>query len=92
VPDDDLLSEAEEQVIDSIFDDHGGKHWTELVKMTHGFAEWEDPQGSSTPLTYEKVLGVEDFTYSQIEEIVRNIDEEIAIAATLAGTHVGDPA
>ena len=36
-PDDDLLSEAEEETVDSIFEEHGGKRRSELVKLTHDF-------------------------------------------------------
>ena len=86
-PGDDLLSDAEENAIDSIFAEHGEKEWHQLIEYTHSLSEWEDPQGSSIPLSYSQVLEVEGFPRDRIEQIVKNIKEEKSIQCSLIKEH-----
>ena len=56
----------------------------ELVKLTHKFPEWKDPQGSALPISYRDILAAQGIS----EEEIGAIEEEICgIAATeeLAG-------
>jgi len=55
----DLLSVAEFEVMDSVWEEHGAKTKWQLVKWTHdNCKEWEDPEGSSIPIKYETLLSV----------------------------------
>jgi uncharacterized phage-associated protein len=55
-PPDDELSRAEEEMIDEIFGRYGKKSRWELVKLSHDFPEWRDPEGSALPITIEEIL------------------------------------
>ncbi len=87
-PGDDLLSEAEEEVIASIFEEHGGKTWKQLVAITHDFAEWDDPQGSSKTISYTQVLEIEGFSREKITEIIQNIEIEKSIEKSIASANL----
>lgn len=53
---DDELSDAEVQLLDKIFADHGHKSRWDLVKHTHTLPEWIDPQGSAIAITFGDIL------------------------------------
>jgi len=55
-PGTDELSEAEEQLIDRIFAEHGKKSRWELRDQSHSLPEWEDPDGSALPIEYHDIL------------------------------------
>lgn len=55
----DELSRAEMRVLDSIWSEFGNMGPWELVDYTHDHCdEWEDPNGSSRTIPYERVLKV----------------------------------
>ncbi|MFM8333249.1 MAG: Panacea domain-containing protein [Candidatus Methylumidiphilus sp.] len=53
----DELSDAELEILDGVFDKFGAMSWREIVNYTHDHcAEWEDPRGSSFPISPEAVF------------------------------------
>jgi hypothetical protein len=65
-PGDDELSTAEEELIDEVFDEHGGKNRWDLVRYTHDLPEWQDPGGSSIPIAYRDILKAAGKTEAEI--------------------------
>ncbi len=55
-PDNGELSPAEEELLAEIFSLHGNKYRWDLVRELHGFPEWRDSQGSSSPITYADIF------------------------------------
>ena len=52
----DSLSEAEMEIADQVFNEYGNVPRFDLVKITHAFPEWQDPEGSSLPFNYKDIL------------------------------------
>src|SRR5438105_5053028 len=52
----DELSDAEIELLDEIFREHGGKSRWDLVNFTHKLPEWKDPQGGAIPITFRDIL------------------------------------
>lgn len=73
-PSEDKLSDAEDQVIREIFDQHGAKSRWDLCKFTHTLAEWQDPKGSSTKIDYKEILVAGGKTEGEIESILEEIE------------------
>jgi uncharacterized phage-associated protein len=79
-----LLSTADEALIDEVFRKFGHlDRWT-IVKLTHDLPEWEDPNGSSTPIDPSTILLNEGFSEEEVAEIQGNW-EESALAAAIFG-------
>ncbi len=83
-PGDDLLSEAEDHIIDQTFNELGSKQKWDLVDWTHGLPEWSDPGNSSAPITYEDVLRVNGLSAEAIKDAMNHIYTERDIASSLA--------
>jgi hypothetical protein len=73
------LSDAEEQVLQDIFSEHGGKTRWEIADFTHSLGEWEDPKGSSIRIDYREILRAGEKTEAEIEAIIDDINN-IALA------------
>lgn len=50
------LSQAEEDLLRRVFEEHGHKNRWIIVGETHKFPEWKDPGTSSIPITYREIL------------------------------------
>jgi hypothetical protein len=81
-PGDDELSTAEEELIDEVFDEHGGKNRWDLVRYTHDLPEWQDPGGSSIPIAYRDILKAAGKTEAEIVAVEDEI-ESLAAARVL---------
>ena len=68
------LSPAQEQVLDSVFDEFGHLGRWELVRITHQLPEWHDPHGSSIPISVHEVLRAAGLDDDDIE----GVDEALA--------------
>jgi uncharacterized phage-associated protein len=77
----DELSEAEIELLDRIFQEHGGKNRWELVRLTHGLAEWKDPQGSAIPISVRDILKAGGKSETEIAAIEDEL-EDVAMAET----------
>lgn len=69
----DDLSNAEDHIIDNIFDKYKDHDKWQVVHIAHQLPEWDNPGATSTEMTYEDVLRVEGFDESDIENILENI-------------------
>lgn len=81
----DELSDAEAHVLDTVWDKFGHMSAWDIRNYTHKHCpEWEDPQGSSSPIPYERVLkflGKEDSTEIANEiDSLRSLDKSLAYA------------
>lgn len=52
----DELSQAEESLLDEVFQSHGHKNRWDIVKEMHQFPEWSDPHKSSAPISYADIF------------------------------------
>ncbi len=73
----DELSEAEERLLNRIFDEFGGMGPWELVELTHEFGEWEDPGGGAIGIEVRDILRAGDKTPIEVAAI----EEELAALA-----------
>jgi len=76
------LSEAEEQIIQEVFEEHGYKNRWDLEDETHLLEEWQDPQGSSIKIEYVEILRAGKKTEGEIESIMQDL-ENLAIMDTI---------
>jgi len=72
----DQLSEAEEQLLVRVFEEHGHKNRWQLRDYCHDLPEWQDPQGSSLPIHIRTILSAAGFDDADIEEIEESFDAE----------------
>jgi len=75
---DDELSEAEIEILDAVFAQHGRKSRWDLVKLTHALPEWIDPRGGAIAIAYRDVLkagGKSDLEIAAIEEELAELAE-----------------
>ena len=90
-PGDDELSGAEEALIAEVFDEHGHKGRWELVRFTHDLPEWQDPCGSSLPISYRDILRAARKTEAEIAAVESEIESlavtEALVAPALTCTH-----
>lgn len=55
-PGSDDLSDAEEDIITETFKKFGAMNRWDVVELTHTFPEWADPDGSSFPISLDRML------------------------------------
>lgn len=72
----DQLSPAEEELLDRVFVDLGGKTQWELRDLCHKLPEWQDPQGSNIPIRVRDILASEGFDETEIREIEDVLEAE----------------
>lgn len=70
----DLLSEAEDELLDEIFRAHGDLTRWQIVDLVHKLPEWRDPQGGAIPIGYADILRAKN---KKPEEIAA-IENELA--------------
>lgn len=68
----DELSDAELEILDSVFAKFGRMKRFEIVRYTHDHcAEWEDPHGSSFPISPEAVFHAVETKEERVQALVR---------------------
>lgn len=70
------LSEAEIELIHNVFDQYRHIDKWELSNIFYQFSEWQDPQGSVIPITYQDILrcnGKTDVEIAAIEDELESI-------------------
>ena len=85
-PGEDELSEAELQLLDQVFQQHGRKSRWELVDLLHKLPEWKNPQGGAIPIQYRDILKVAGKTEIEIAAVEDEL-EGVALAENLLGAH-----
>lgn len=83
-PGNESLSEAEESLINEIFEKYGKMSRWDICEMTHTFPEWVDPKGSSIPIDYKDILKGAGKTDIEIASIIEEI-ENIALMDSYLG-------
>ncbi len=81
----DELSEAEEALLDEIFQQHGDLTRWQLVKLTHKLPEWKDPQGSAIRIGYRDILkagGKSDLEIAAVDDELAELSETDLVLAT----------
>lgn len=81
----DQLSQAEEAVLDRIWQEYGKMSQWELRDFSHSLPEWRDPHGSSLPIEIRDILLAEGFTEDDAREVLDTLKAE-EFAARLSGT------
>lgn len=81
-PEEDLLalSESDLEVLDSVWRAYGHIDRWKLVDMTHEFPEWENPNGSSKPISLLKLLHAVGYK----GDVAREISEHVRAQQNLA--------
>jgi hypothetical protein len=68
----DELSDAELDILDDVFEKFGKMQRFEIARYTHDHcAEWEDPHGSSFPISPESVFRALEIKEERIQALVR---------------------
>ena len=62
-------------MIDQIHDEYRGMSRWEVRDITHGFPEWEDPDGSSNTIQIETILQRNDIPEPDVDAILSEIEE-----------------
>jgi uncharacterized phage-associated protein len=79
------LSESDVEVLTETWTNFG--HWGrwELVKYTHDECpEWEDPSGSSKPISYERLFGALGYSDDAAKALVERLSEQEQLSASFA--------
>jgi uncharacterized phage-associated protein len=71
----DELSKAETDLIKEVFAEFGRMSRWDLVNFTHTLPEWTEPNGSSIPVEYKRVLEAGGKSEQDIIEIIRDLEE-----------------
>jgi len=77
----DRLSRAEEKLMTEIFEEYGRRNrWDLIDNVMHKLPEWQDPQGSSIPISFRDILRAggdsEDEIRSVLKELQSIADDE----------------
>jgi len=87
-PEKDLLelSDGDLEVLGGIWEKFGHMSRFDLVKYTHSSAcpEWEDPNGSSNPITLDRLFGALGYTETGIRSAVEHLRSQAQLNATFA--------
>jgi uncharacterized phage-associated protein len=84
-PASDELSDAEIALIEEVFKKLGSLNRWQLVEHVHTFPEWENPGGSSVPISYRDILKAVGKSELEIAAIESDIDN-LALTDTLLGS------
>jgi uncharacterized phage-associated protein len=80
----DQLSQAEERLIQEIFDTYGGMDQWELSELSHQLPEWMYPDGSNRPIAIEDILHGEGFSEDEVAEVMEGLEAEATAQRLLA--------
>ncbi|WP_218831574.1 Panacea domain-containing protein [Bordetella genomosp. 9] len=86
-PEDDLLalSDSDLEVLSAVWDRFGSWDRWALVKYTHDeLPEWEDPHGSSKPITYDRLFRALGYSDQQINHMLAHLHQQHEISKAFA--------
>jgi uncharacterized phage-associated protein len=82
----DELSEADLDVLRDVFAKFGKVNQWDLVKYTHRYCrEWEDPNGSSIPISYENIFKALGRTSAEAKKLGARVEQQRHIDKLFAG-------
>jgi uncharacterized phage-associated protein len=73
------LNQAEEELIKEVYAQKGHLSEWELVDELHQLPEWQAPNGSSLPITYQDIMKAAHLS----AEVMKELEEELAEAAAI---------
>jgi uncharacterized phage-associated protein len=74
MPNSELLSVAEQALIDQISERFAQKDQWQMVKYTHQqFKEWQDPAGTCLPINFEDIFCADGISQTEAKEMANNI-------------------
>jgi uncharacterized phage-associated protein len=82
-PPNDELSQAEEEILTEVFNEHGHKNRWTIVDEMHRFPEWRDPQKSSTPISYVDIFRAVGKDEEETAELLAELKARAAAEALL---------
>ncbi len=82
-PETDELSRAEEALIEEAFAKFENLNRWDLVRVSHEFPEWQDPNGSAIPIQYPEILQAGKKTESEIAAAEAELESLAATGAML---------
>lgn len=80
----DLLSEAEDGLLDEIFAKYGHLTRWQLRDFVHTLPEWRDPQGGALPITVADILKAQQKSPEEIRAVESDLAELARIDAFFA--------
>jgi uncharacterized phage-associated protein len=84
-PGNDELCEEEEEIITEVYKSCGHYDRFDLAELTHDFPEWQDPHGTSIPISVEDILKNVGKSDEEIKEIQQEAAREIYLDGVLNG-------
>ncbi len=84
-PGDADLCEAEEEIIQEVYQAFGHLDPFEVAEWTHDLPEWQDPHGSAVPITVEDILKNVGKSADEIAEIQQEALREAYLDGVLHG-------
>lgn len=85
-PNGELLSEAEDELLETVFKNHGHLTRWEIVDLVHTLPEWQDPNGGAIPIDYSDILKAYKKNSEEIDAIVGELNN-LAWVDALCATH-----
>ncbi len=79
------LCEAEEEIIQQVYQTFGHLDPFQVVEWTHDLPEWQDPHGSAIPIAVEDMLKNMGKSAEEIEEIAQEAGREAYLDEVLHG-------
>lgn len=76
------LSEYDTDLLDDIYAEFSGLHWTALCRRTRELPEWNDPAGSSEPIDPASILRAEGLDERYINDIAIQAEAVRSFLAT----------
>lgn len=79
------LSESDLEALNKVWEEYGHLSAIQLRDMTHNTTlcpEWEDPKGSSRPISMKRLLHFIGYTDDQVNNIIRDIQAQSDLAAS----------
>jgi uncharacterized phage-associated protein len=73
-PDGQMLSEAEDDVLDGVYREYGHLSRWEIVELVHALPEWHDPNGSALPISYFDILNAQNKNPEEISAILDELN------------------
>lgn len=80
-PSGDLLSEAEDELLDAVFKAHGHLSRWKIVDLVHTLPEWHDPEGGALAIGYADILRAFNKKPEEIAAIVNELSSLARIDA-----------
>jgi uncharacterized phage-associated protein len=80
----DLLSEAEDQLLDDIFGKFGHLTRWQIRDLAHSLPEWHDPEGGAVPITVADILKAQHKTPEEISAVESELVDLAQIDALFA--------